>query len=288
MRTKIETITPERAQRDLAAASKGGKRSVNFRPLRPGHVRRLARALLNGGWDENGETIKYDDKDRLVDGQHRFAACVKANKSFKTVVVYGVDSVVDVDSGLRRSVAQVLTKMRGTKHSSLLARTLRVMARYEAGRIHMKRSGNNEPSNREVLEGYDRHQGLSDSVERYAGSAHVCRVAGLAFAHYVMRQTSPRLADAYFDQIAFGGGSRKSPANMVREKLLELRARNLMYDQNDELAAILRGLKYFVEGRVMKRVWGSRKGARSWDERSWPGFPSKEDAKAWEMDKRFA
>lgn len=282
MRTKIETITPERAERDLMAAGKGGKRNTNFRPLRPNHVLRLARALLNGGWDENGETVKYDSKGKLVDGQHRFAACVKANKPFKTVVVYGVDNVVEVDSGLRRSVAQMLSKMRGTSHSSLIARALRIVARHDAGNIHLKRSGNREPGNREVLEAYDRHPGIATSIERYSKAGNVCRVANLAFAHYTMSQVSPKLADTYFDQLAFGGGSRKSPANIIREKLMALRVQGFMYDQTDELAAMLRGLKYFVSGREMKRVWASRKGSRSWDEHSWPGFPSKEEAEAWE------
>jgi hypothetical protein len=239
----------------------------------------------NGGWDENGETLKYDSKGVLVDGQHRLAACVKANKPFRTLVAYGVDDLVDIDSGMRRSAGQLLAKVDGTKNTSIVIAALRILDRWERGVLHVSRGGSQSLTNKELLARYDANNRVADSVNRYLSARHVARLGSIAAMHYICAtEVSAPLADAYFDQIAFGGGVRQSPASVARERMMSLKARKLQLDAVSEIVAMLRGLKAFAQGRAITRVWTAPKGGKAWTKENWPGFPSQEDAERWESN----
>jgi hypothetical protein len=81
---EIEVITPERAAEMLA-------NTYGNRPLRAKDVELYASAMRCGNWQLNGATIKVSDKGRLLDGQFRLRACIKAGVLFQTFVAYGVD-----------------------------------------------------------------------------------------------------------------------------------------------------------------------------------------------------
>ena len=72
--TEVITITP------AVAADWLGK-SNNVRGLNPHRARELALQMESNDWELNGESIKFDTKGDLVDGQHRLKACVMSNKS---------------------------------------------------------------------------------------------------------------------------------------------------------------------------------------------------------------
>lgn len=109
----IETITPQEAERILKESAKafadasGGFKQRN---IREATVNAYAEDIAAGRWKENGETIKFDTEGRLIDGQHRLSAVVKANVSCQFFVVRGLDnSVMDtIDYGMKRSIENAL------------------------------------------------------------------------------------------------------------------------------------------------------------------------------------
>jgi hypothetical protein len=109
MTTSVETITPDLAAHLLETANKHN-RAINAR-----HVANLARMIEKGEWLLSGQTISFDGNGRLIDGQHRLLAVVKANTPATFLVVRGVASeafaVVDVgkkrDAGTIASLAQI-------------------------------------------------------------------------------------------------------------------------------------------------------------------------------------
>src|SRR5258708_4531118 len=99
MTTKLETITP-------VVAKKWLEKMIANRPLSEGKSLEYAIAIDEGKWSVNGETIKFDNKDRLFDGQHRLSACVLAEKPFKSYVVRGIEdqmAFATVDVGRART-----------------------------------------------------------------------------------------------------------------------------------------------------------------------------------------
>lgn len=103
MTTKLETITPVMAKKWL-------EKMIANRPLSEGKSLEYAISMDEGKWSLNGETIKFDNKDRLFDGQHRLSACVLAEKPFKSYVVRGVEdpmAFATVDVGRARTHADI-------------------------------------------------------------------------------------------------------------------------------------------------------------------------------------
>lgn len=121
----FELITPEKAAQML-------QRQRNPRKLKSHVVQRYITAL-KAGWKVNGETIKFDAEGYLIDGQHRLEACLRSGIAFETLVVRGLDNCDGVDSGVKRTAADLLGG-RGTKHAELASAMARIICLIEQGR----------------------------------------------------------------------------------------------------------------------------------------------------------
>lgn len=115
------TITPEMAQELL-------DNSRCIKPLRSIDVNKLAREFENDNFEFNGATIVLDSDGRLIDGQTRLAACVKAGKSFKSYIVHGVETNAQYtkDTGRSRNVVQYLTT-HGYKYPRALSASAQII-----------------------------------------------------------------------------------------------------------------------------------------------------------------
>lgn len=78
-------------------------------------VENYAKDMIAGAWSDNGETIKIDRAGKLIDGQHRLKAIIKANTYIWMWVAQGLDdnAFKTVDVGMPRTARQLL-KMSGT------------------------------------------------------------------------------------------------------------------------------------------------------------------------------
>ena len=103
-------VTPEMARAWL-------KLNICNRPLVDSTWYPYAIDMLEGRWLENGEPLIFDSDGKLVDGQNRLTACVEADTSFRTLVVYGVKPQVrpTIDIGKKRTVADALTMDKQTR-----------------------------------------------------------------------------------------------------------------------------------------------------------------------------
>lgn len=102
MITKVETITPKRAQLYL-------ERNPNNRPLRKSHVLFLAKQMSLGEWQVTHQGIAFDENGDLSDGQHRLAAIVKVGVPVAMMVTYGVarGKFTAFDTGIGRTNSDV-------------------------------------------------------------------------------------------------------------------------------------------------------------------------------------
>lgn len=114
-------ITPEFAASLLA-------KNPENRNIRATKVAEYARDMQTGRWQLNGEAIKVNGDGSLIDGQHRLAACVKANVPFEAIIISGLPNNVraTIDGGAKRTHADRLA-MRGIKNANLLSSTARLL-----------------------------------------------------------------------------------------------------------------------------------------------------------------
>lgn len=107
IKSALQTITVSRAKTML------GSMAPN-RPIRWDYVDALARIMLEGKFDTNGQSVIIDWDGNLQDGQHRLHAVIKSGIAIRVIVVTGVDPAVfeTIDTGNTRSTRDIL-KLKG-------------------------------------------------------------------------------------------------------------------------------------------------------------------------------
>lgn len=110
-----ESISPSRAKEYLA-------KNINNRPLSQVASDKLADGFA-ADYQENGDTIKFDEDGNLVDGQHRLTAVVKSGRTIHSWVVRNVSAraIDTIDKVRRRSNGDVLSRRREENYNMLAA-----------------------------------------------------------------------------------------------------------------------------------------------------------------------
>lgn len=215
MEMKIEVVTPEKAADYLT-------KNTSNRPLSNRHVQKLSTAMANGEWVLNGESVKFNGDGSLIDGQHRLAAIVRANKSIRTYVVRGLDSGTydTIDQGRARSLADVLARC-GEKHYTGLASGLRW---YLAFRDHVMVGAISMMSVAAQHQELEKVPELRDSVEKiweWVGTGSFARGLLIGF-HCYARSVNEKLADDFMKAVCTGENlTRAMPEYKLRQVMLD-------------------------------------------------------------------
>jgi hypothetical protein len=80
-------IFPVRVSPELAEMLLGN--NTGNRPLKERVLQTYERDMAAGNFDLTGETIILDEHWKLLNGQHRLNACIRAKKSFPALIVQG-------------------------------------------------------------------------------------------------------------------------------------------------------------------------------------------------------
>ena len=118
-------ITPQVAKNYLSYNTQNRKES-------PRNVLFLVEQMKKGLFLENGESIVFDNNNKLLDGQHRLMAIAKAGLSFHIPVVRGVmkNTMATYDTGKNRSSIDVLG-LNGFKNCGTLSSFVKLIYKYE-------------------------------------------------------------------------------------------------------------------------------------------------------------
>jgi hypothetical protein len=259
--TQLMTVTP-------AMAGDWLMKNIINRPLREHHVNRLARQMRHDEFVLNGETIKFDSKGRLLDGQHRLSACIVADKPFQTLVAYNCppDAFETIDRGKTRSAADALALV-GEVNVNVLGSAISYLWKYEHGRITSQgagwKSGENYPTIHETLETLRKHPNIRESVRKFSGkSGHILgAVTALSVTHYVLTNIlhdgkDAEDAERFFEQLATGIDLEDtSPIYRLREKLLMNRTARFKLPTYEIVAIIFKTWNYWRTGRDVRAIY---------------------------------
>lgn len=121
----IETISPEVAAEWL-------EQNLHNRNRDRIRVRNFVKAMERGEWAFNGDAIRFDGPQGLLDGQHRLAAVAESGVTIQSVVIRGLpaESQETMDRGKGRTIGDVL-KLRGEANYAVTAAALNWLWRFE-------------------------------------------------------------------------------------------------------------------------------------------------------------
>lgn len=107
------TVTPSQAGKWLDA-------NTNNRKQRGAYISDMASAMRRGEWQATHQGIAFAKCGKLLDGQHRLEAIIRANVDLEMLVVTGLDECVFsvIDVGAKRTVADTTKLSKRTAEAS--------------------------------------------------------------------------------------------------------------------------------------------------------------------------
>lgn len=233
--------------------------SRDNRPRKLAKIRRYAQDLAEGRWGLTGDTIKFGSNGILRDGQNRLAACIRAGKSFRSHVVFGIDPELfpRMDIGKNRTPADIfaIAGIAYATHVAGAVRWLEILTSANPG------DRGAQFSNEELLAAY-REKFDSDKLEHSIQCALAVRrstrhpVAPLAALHYIFAQKNRQKADSFFDEWVTDRAQRaRAPTRYLQRRLVEVaRQSNQRLHENVRNAFIIKAWNAYIAGRSLSKA----------------------------------
>lgn len=245
MYTKVEIVTPEKAKEYLE------RNTDNYRKLDMSKVRILADEMKSGRWQLNGESIRFAKSGKLLDGQHRLAAILKANVPVKTAVTFDVDDDVTIfDIGTSRSQVQILTAngIDPRARTSIVIGAVNILMTCKFAGITMSKS--------RILDYFSEHQYEwvdIDSIVRTGKQYALCKRSPIAAACFILIRRGAHRDDlrSFFKIVntGFPEESREStPAIALRNYLIENHS-STWDARATQFTSTIQAFYDFIEGR---------------------------------------
>lgn len=261
------TVTPEIARKMLI----GNTVNRNKKNLR---IEMYAQDMADGRWRLTGDTIRFAKDGRLLDGQNRLMACIKANVPFVTDVKVGLDDVVmrNVDRGAARSFADQL-KIEGYKNCANIASITGGVYRYYAGGsaryINSKMSAKYPMSIDMGFETLEKHPLIVDAASYYSAStrARLAPVSLIGACKVICQEISIEDANDFYGKFADGiSDSYDSPVAALTRALESINAKADALGRRDvtyKLPLIVKAWNAYIMGEPMTRIIFRRGGLRA-------------------------
>jgi hypothetical protein len=246
----IETITPADAEGLLAS-------NDNNRKIIPRVAEKYARDMQAGSWALNGQTLKVSTAGRLLDGQHRCYAAMKAGKSFQAIVVRGLPDAIfeTLDSGPVRSLGEVLGT-RGERNVNSLAAALQKLWLYEQD---MPTYNTLRGSHAELLRVLEENPEIRESVHFTLSHLREVIPGGIAgTTHCLAARTDRERANHFMARVGDGVELRlNDPIRRFRELMLRDRAnKRNPFREVEKWALMIKAVNAFFQGaEVRLLVW---------------------------------
>jgi hypothetical protein len=245
MKTILITITPSLAREYL-------ERNPRNRKVSKALIGKLVQEIKNGKWKVNGDCIRFDEEDNLLDGQHRLIAIVKSGVPVQSFATWGLSSDVfnTIDVGKRRSGADTLT-CRGEKNAVALASMLILIEKYKSGKPQVTY----RPDNIEMEELYEKYPGAASFISFDKRVKAIAPESVINACSYLFSEKDSELATWFFDSLASGIGLNiGEPVYTLRERLISEKNKRLKKDQSYYMAFFIIAWNYLRMGKKLTKL----------------------------------
>jgi len=215
--THFVNVTPEIASQWLTF-------NRNNRVITRKKVDEYAADMLAGKWRENGDTIRFSNTAKLLDGQQRLTAIVETGLKIRVLVVTGLDdeSQPTMDTGRPRKGRDVL-EIEGLEpwESKVAATALNLIINHDQGKgIHF----HGARTNQEIRDYWLEHPRVASSLRVVKALPRVKPVIKHSQAlalHYIFSRQDEHAATAFVEALFDGVNiSRDSALYHLRDMLL--------------------------------------------------------------------
>lgn len=225
-------------------------KNIRNRNLSPGTVASYARDMKKGFWKLTGETIKFDTKGVLLDGQHRLLACVRSGVAFESVVVRGIEAEAQdtMDCGRLRRPSDALA-LQGHGYVQRIAAAVRYLMLIKGTEIKTR------VTTSEVMDMFNKHPLIEESAE-IVSNAYGPSPAILTVVHYVGSHliNQKEMADDFVHVFVSGSSSEGCPALTWRERLIRMKGNRNPVGRNYMLYGTIHAWNMFLAGETSKMI----------------------------------
>jgi hypothetical protein len=244
---KVVTVTPQMAEEWLASAF---IRGVNNDSL----VVQYALSMEKDEWLLTGETLIINKANQLVDGRKRLLACIRAQKPFKTLVVFGtdVDTEGTIDDRRKRTFADVLM-IEGQHSYRTLSKIIEILWRMRDGTWRATRVDNQQRlaflrKNSDIARSLNITRGLPAPLQRSVFAA----------AHFLFSRVHPAQADEFIRSICdYETLPRESPELILYNRFLSMKENRIQHNRataQKKLALVIKAWNAKRTGTTIKQT----------------------------------
>lgn len=273
---QVVTVTPEVAKFFLM-------HNPNNRSVKPQYVTKLKGIIERGEFTFNAESISFNSKGHLANGQHRLWACVESGMPISVLLVTGVepDAQQTMDSGVNRTLRDHLEFHNGNYPNGLDS-TLRYLFKYRAG-VESSNRVSARPTAAQAIQLFDENPNILRSREFGVRVSRQLKVHMplVWFLHYVFATVDddkgdPELslkaredADHFFDKLATGIGLEEGEPIAILRHIIERESR--------KSATAFHRISSLGYHALIVKTWNHyRNGVTSIDRIMWRGGKRKE------------
>lgn len=243
---KEELITPKLAKEMLSKNI--GNRQVNQKV-----VDKYAWDINAGMWQQGtGETIKVSLTGKILDGQHRLYAIIKADTALPLFICSGLkDEVFTVlDTGLNRSAKDVMF-ISGALNATVLPSIIQSWYNVKSKKTRTKKTS---LTNQRVLDIYNETPDEWQDIVRksknfYNGFSQILQrsVIGALYKSF-SDKAGTDIADDFFTQLCYGKEFSNETLIWLRKRLTEDKISNLKLPSPTKYALIIKTWNCFRKG----------------------------------------
>ncbi len=250
MKTEVRTITPVLATEML-------KKNLNNRKVSEKHVNFLAQEMRNGNWLFDGQPLRFDENNVLIDGQHRLNAIIKSKTSQNILIITGLkkESFKVMDTGKNRNASDALC-INGELYYAQVSSCARFIIKFKGGNS-MGGSRLSSTSNTSIIEWLDNNRSIIENIrtsarlkKAFSGVLSDTFIASFLF----LFSEKDILAGEYFMRKLCTGLdlSENDPILALRKTLIKDKMAKASLPTKDRQALIIKGWNAYRLGKSQR------------------------------------
>jgi len=247
MKTEVRTITPVVATEML-------KKNLNNRKVSENHVRFLAEEMRNGNWLFDGQPLRFDENNVLIDGQHRLNAIIKSQTSQNLLIITGLkkESFRVMDTGKNRNAADVLS-INGEQYYSTIASCAKFIIMLKSGSSDRNRIG--RTSNTNIVKWLENNRSIVDHIKTAEKLKHafsgVLTSTYIASFRFLFAEKDVLKSEEFIRKLCTGLDlTEKDPILTLRRTLIKEKMAKWNMPQKDKQALIIKGWNAYRLGKT--------------------------------------